>query len=344
MVVALSEKLLSVSWPATAALAALRADDSSWPGGRHDRGAGALAGGAVQVLPLVVDDAELPDRQQQDQQHRQDDRHLDDRLALLVCAAISITVCIPGGGRDALAPIGTGEHGLECVGTCGGGGGALRFSSRGSERWRFCLLRRWRRLRVRAAWAVRFRVVPMLSIPSPGDPFLINSGPIHARWYGLLLAVGVLIAGWIARREFRRRSIDPELAYVDRGVGGAVRPGRRPPLPRRHRLGRVPPRPVAGAGDLERRPLHLRRGAGRHARHLDRQPPRGPAVLGGGRLHRPRPDPGPGAGPLGQLLQPGAVRQAHRPAVGARDRPRPPGARPTRTRPPSSPCSCTSRS
>jgi len=56
--------------------------------------------------------------------------------------------------------------------------------------------------------------VALLSIPSPGDPFLINSGPIHARWYGLLLALGVLLAGWIARREFRRRSMDPELAYT----------------------------------------------------------------------------------------------------------------------------------
>ena len=53
----------------------------------------------------------------------------------------------------------------------------------------------------------------LLSIPSPGDPFIINSGPIHARWYGLLLALGVLLAGWIARKEFRRRGIDPELAY-----------------------------------------------------------------------------------------------------------------------------------
>jgi prolipoprotein diacylglyceryl transferase len=60
---------------------------------------------------------------------------------------------------------------------------------------------------------VRFATVTALSIPSPGDPFLINSGPIHARWYGLLLAIGVLLAGWIARREFRRRGMDPELAY-----------------------------------------------------------------------------------------------------------------------------------
>jgi phosphatidylglycerol---prolipoprotein diacylglyceryl transferase len=75
--------------------------------------------------------------------------------------------------------------------------------------------------------AVRFGVVTLLSIPSPGDPFLIDSGPIHARWYGLLLAIGVLLAGWIARREFRRRGMDPEQAYsiavwaVPFGLAGA---------------------------------------------------------------------------------------------------------------------------
>jgi prolipoprotein diacylglyceryl transferase len=69
--------------------------------------------------------------------------------------------------------------------------------------------------------------VTVLSIPSPGDPFIVNSGPIHARWYGLLLALGVLLAGWIARREFRRRRMDPELAYsiavwgVPFGLAGA---------------------------------------------------------------------------------------------------------------------------
>jgi prolipoprotein diacylglyceryl transferase len=66
----------------------------------------------------------------------------------------------------------------------------------------------------RHARAVGFRLVALLSIPSPGDPFIVNSGPIHARWYGLLLALGVLLAGWIARREFRRRGMDPELAYT----------------------------------------------------------------------------------------------------------------------------------
>lgn len=55
--------------------------------------------------------------------------------------------------------------------------------------------------------------VVLLAIPSPGDPFLVNSGPLHVRWYGVLLAIGVLLAGWVARREMRRRGADPELAY-----------------------------------------------------------------------------------------------------------------------------------
>jgi prolipoprotein diacylglyceryl transferase len=55
--------------------------------------------------------------------------------------------------------------------------------------------------------------VSLLAIPSPSDPFLIHTGGLQIRWYGVLLALGVLVAGWMARREFRRRGIDPELAY-----------------------------------------------------------------------------------------------------------------------------------
>jgi len=90
----------------------------------------------------------------------------------------------------------------------------VHYYSRGSERWSICLRARDKGCAFRLTAPVRFPLVALLSIPSPGDPFLINSGPIHARWYGLLLALGVLLAGWIARREFRRRSMDPELAYT----------------------------------------------------------------------------------------------------------------------------------
>jgi phosphatidylglycerol---prolipoprotein diacylglyceryl transferase len=52
------------------------------------------------------------------------------------------------------------------------------------------------------------------SIPSPTSRFLVDSGPLHIRWYGLLLALGVLWGAMVARRELRRRSIDPDLTYA----------------------------------------------------------------------------------------------------------------------------------
>jgi prolipoprotein diacylglyceryl transferase len=51
-------------------------------------------------------------------------------------------------------------------------------------------------------------------IPSPSSRFLLQEGPIQIRWYGLLLAIGVLVGSAIARRELRRRSLDPDLAYA----------------------------------------------------------------------------------------------------------------------------------
>jgi prolipoprotein diacylglyceryl transferase len=51
-------------------------------------------------------------------------------------------------------------------------------------------------------------------IPSPSSRFLLQEGPLQIRWYGLLLALGVLIGSAIARRELRRRALDPDLAYA----------------------------------------------------------------------------------------------------------------------------------
>jgi len=56
------------------------------------------------------------------------------------------------------------------------------------------------------------RLIP-LSIPSPSSPYIFRLGALQPRWYGLLLACGVLLAGWMTRREFRRRGIDADLVY-----------------------------------------------------------------------------------------------------------------------------------
>ena len=67
----------------------------------------------------------------------------------------------------------------------------------------------------------------LLSIPSPSSPYIFRLGHLQPRWYGLLLACGVLLGGWIARREFRRRGVDPDIAYpiavwaVPFGLAGA---------------------------------------------------------------------------------------------------------------------------
>jgi prolipoprotein diacylglyceryl transferase len=56
--------------------------------------------------------------------------------------------------------------------------------------------------------------VLLASIPSPSSRFLIQEGPLQIRWYGLLLALGVLIGSWIARRELDRRHLDADVAYA----------------------------------------------------------------------------------------------------------------------------------
>ncbi|KNC22865.1 hypothetical protein FF38_05411, partial [Lucilia cuprina] len=107
-------------------------------------------------------------------------------------------------------------------------------------------------------------------------------------------------------------------------VGGAVRDPRRPDLPCAHPSRRLllPWRgPVAGALHLGGRDRDLRCDPGRAGRDCDRHPSRrdpGAAVPGRARAG----DAGrPGGGAAGELLQPGAVRPAHRLTVGVADRP-----------------------
>ena len=187
-------------------------------------------------------------------------------------------------------------------------------------------------------------LAPLLSIPSPSDPLIAELGIFKLRWYGTLIAIGILLAGWLAQRELDRRGYPPGRAYtiatwcIPAGVIGA-------------RLYHVATDWDRFSGHLEKIPLLQQGGLGM------------PGVIVGGAIgaaigarrakvpvleafdvvapglilaqaHRP----------LGQLVQPGAVRRPHRPAVGARDRPARTARRSTPTSPRSTRRSSTSRS
>jgi prolipoprotein diacylglyceryl transferase len=50
----------------------------------------------------------------------------------------------------------------------------------------------------------------LLTIPSPGDPYVFTFGGFQPRWYGVILAVAVVAGALVARRGFARRGLDPE--------------------------------------------------------------------------------------------------------------------------------------
>jgi prolipoprotein diacylglyceryl transferase len=54
--------------------------------------------------------------------------------------------------------------------------------------------------------------VLLASIPSPSDPFVFHLGPLAPRWYGILLAAGILVAILITRRQLAMRGRDSALA------------------------------------------------------------------------------------------------------------------------------------
>jgi prolipoprotein diacylglyceryl transferase len=54
--------------------------------------------------------------------------------------------------------------------------------------------------------------VPPASIPSPTDPFVFHLGSLAPRWYGILLAVGILLAILMTRRQLALRGRDPGIA------------------------------------------------------------------------------------------------------------------------------------
>ncbi|HEY2869219.1 MAG TPA: prolipoprotein diacylglyceryl transferase [Gaiellales bacterium] len=50
----------------------------------------------------------------------------------------------------------------------------------------------------------------LLSLPSPGDPYVFKLGSFQPRWYGLILVIAIAAGVWMARRGFARRGLDPE--------------------------------------------------------------------------------------------------------------------------------------
>lgn len=61
--------------------------------------------------------------------------------------------------------------------------------------------------RAKATWHTP--IISLASIPSPSSPLIFGGGPIALRWYGVLLAGGILLAVWITRRQFSQRGLDP---------------------------------------------------------------------------------------------------------------------------------------
>jgi phosphatidylglycerol:prolipoprotein diacylglycerol transferase len=57
-------------------------------------------------------------------------------------------------------------------------------------------------------------VTGVLSTISIGIDPTIEVGPLTVAWHGITIAVGILIGGLVARREARRRALDPEPLYT----------------------------------------------------------------------------------------------------------------------------------
>ena len=52
----------------------------------------------------------------------------------------------------------------------------------------------------------------LASLPSPPSPIIFEAGPLALRYYGLCIALGIIVATWLAGRELVRKGHDGELA------------------------------------------------------------------------------------------------------------------------------------
>ena len=194
------------------------------------------------------------------------------------------------------------------------------------------------------------------------DPVFFRILGIPIYWYGIAYAVGLAVVYWVLIREARFRGLDETLVgtgmivvAVAALIGGRAVPRDRPvaslrgPPDHGDPADRDPARRLVCVLRVHR-PRRARRDHHRHDRRLPLRPLEAPELLDVGRRRRAGPVRDAGHRPLGELLQPGAVRPADEPAVGHRDRLPPTGSRTTRARRTrcdrrtSSRCSCTSRS
>ena len=54
--------------------------------------------------------------------------------------------------------------------------------------------------------------VTIASLPSPPSPIMFEVGPFALRYYGLCIALGIIVATWLTGRELERKGLDGNLA------------------------------------------------------------------------------------------------------------------------------------
>ena len=64
-------------------------------------------------------------------------------------------------------------------------------------------------MRRSGAWAAR-----RVRIAAVIDPIAFTIGPISVHWYGIIIALAVLAAGWVGTIEARRRGMDPDVGWA----------------------------------------------------------------------------------------------------------------------------------
>ena len=52
----------------------------------------------------------------------------------------------------------------------------------------------------------------LLTLPSPPSPVVFEAGPFALRYYGLFIALGIVVGTWLTSKELQRRGYDGALA------------------------------------------------------------------------------------------------------------------------------------